>query len=131
MEKSIEKLNSMFNELQKSNLISFDEVKSMKNVMGVYIIYSHENEILYIGHTNKFHVRFGTDLKYESTHTLIRKLLKALVHKDIITAQQYFINKYKYRIKTCETKREAEALEHLAIWILNPIYNNNYLPIVD
>ena len=130
MANSIEKLNSMFIELQESKLISFNEVKSMKNIMGVYIIYSHENEILYIGSTNKFHIRFGVDLKYESTHTLIRKLLKAEIHPNITTAQDYFTYHYKYKIKTCETKREAEALEHLAIWILNPKYNNNYLPVI-
>jgi hypothetical protein len=129
MEKSIEKLNSMFNALKKSNLISFGDVKSMKNIMGVYIIYSPENEILYIGSTNKFHVRFGVDLKYESTHTLIRKLIKAGIHPDTVQAGEYFTYHYKYRVLRCETKREAEALEHLAIWILNPIYNKNYLPI--
>jgi hypothetical protein len=131
MEKSIEKLNAMFNELQKSDLISFDEVKSMKNIMGVYMIYSHMNEILYIGHTNKFHVRFGTDLKYASTHTLIKKLVEAKIHVDMTEARQGFSNLYKYKIQMCKTKREAEALEHLAIWILDPKFNNNYIPDVD
>jgi hypothetical protein len=127
MGKSIEKLNVMFNELQKSDLISFDEVKGMKNIMGVYIIYSHENELLYIGSTNKFHIRFGVDLRHESTHTLIKKLMKEGVHVDRGIARDYFTNKYLYRVQICNNKREAEGLEHLAIWILDPKYNSNYL----
>jgi hypothetical protein len=131
MERSIEKLNLMFKELQKSKLISFDEVKSMKNIMGVYIIYSHESEILYIGSTNKFHVRFGVDLRHESTHTLIRKMLKAEIHPSREVARDYFTHKYKYQILECKTKREAEALEHIAIWILDPKHNSNYLSLID
>jgi hypothetical protein len=127
MEKSIEKLNIMFNQLHKSDLISFNDVKNMKNIMGVYVIYSHGNEILYIGSTNKFHIRFGVDLKNESTHTLVRKLIQAGIHPDRIIAGEYFTHHYKYRILQSESKREAEALEHLAIWLLNPRYNSNYL----
>ncbi len=121
----------MFNELQKSDLISFDDVKGMKKIMGVYIIYSNENEILYIGSTNKFHIRFGVDLRHESTHTLIKKLMKAGIHQDRNTASEYFTYQYKYRVHKCETKREAEALEHIAIWILDPKYNSNYLPVIE
>jgi excinuclease UvrABC nuclease subunit len=128
MEKSVEQLNLMFDELQKSDFKTFDEVKDLKKIMGVYIIYSQDNEILYIGSTNNFFVRFGTDLRHESTHTLIRKLIKAAVHSDRIVARDYFTNHYKYKIYVCENKRKAEALEHLAIWILDPKYNHNYIP---
>src|ERR1700757_199013 len=124
MENSIEKLSAMFIKLTGSDFIAFNEVKSMKNIMGVYIIFSPDNEVLYIGSTNKFHVRFGVDLKYVSTHTLIRKLIKTGIHPDAKRAGEYFTNHYKYKIQVCENKREAEALEHYAIWVLNPIYNN-------
>jgi excinuclease UvrABC nuclease subunit len=122
-------LNSLFTKLIDSSLITFNEVKAMKNVMGVYIIFSGDGNILYIGSTNKFNIRFGTDLKHESTHTLMKKLLKQGVHIDRFTAQNHFTNYYKYKIQICETKRQAEALEHFAIWTLNPIYNNNLLPV--
>jgi hypothetical protein len=127
MKRSIESLNIMFNKLQESDLLSFIEVKEMKKITGVYIVYSKENELMYIGSTNNFNVRFGTDLRHESTHTLIKKLLKAEIHSDRSVAADYFKNHYKYKVHICETKREAEALEHLAIWILDPKYNSNYL----
>jgi len=120
MEKSIEQLNLMFNELQKNDLKTFEEVKEMRKIMGVYLIYSHKGEILYIGSTNNFFVSFGTDLKYASTHTLINKLIKASMHETAAEVRDYFTNHYKYKVYVCDNKREAEALEHLAIWILNP-----------
>lgn len=107
----------------EANLISFSEIAAKTNIMGVYIVYSPEEEVIYIGSTNKFHVRFGTDLKHETTHTLTKKLLKHEICSDRKTAVEYLKNKCKFRIEQCETKREAEALEHLAIWILNPQYN--------
>lgn len=131
MKTSIEQLNLMFNELQKSDLKTFEEVKEMRKIMGVYIIYSHEHEVLYIGSTNNFFVRFSTDLRHESTHTLIRKLIKVGIHSDRDIARQYFTNHYRYRIYICDNKREAEALEHLAIWILDPKYNHNYITEYD
>ncbi|ESU20198.1 hypothetical protein FEDK69T_30510 [Flavobacterium enshiense DK69] len=91
--------------------------------MGVYIIYSPEERIEYIGSTNKFNIRFGTDLKHESTHTLVKKLLKNELFENRSLAVNYLINDCKFKIEICETKREAEALEHFAIWLLNPKYN--------
>ncbi|MFI5160831.1 MAG: GIY-YIG nuclease family protein [Sphingobacteriales bacterium] len=127
MHEQIEKLNSMLIQLLSGNIYSFDDVKKMKDVMGVYIIYSQDGGILYIGSTNKFHIRFGIDLKHESTHTLVRKLIKGGIHQNRLEAVNHFLNHYKYRIHQCESKREAEALEHIAIWILNPKHNNYYL----
>jgi|GEM_PF-1076445 len=129
MEKSIKSLNLMFEQLKKGELVTFSDVKAMKKVMGVYIVFSEKNEMLYIGSTNNFNVRFGTDLRHESTHTLIKKLIKAEIHLDRVEAAFYFTNHYKYKIHICESKREAEALEHLAIWLLNPKYNSNPLSI--
>jgi len=130
MGKSIEQLNVMFHHLQKSNYVTFDAVKKLKKIMGVYLIFTEENELLYIGNTNNFNVRFGTDLRHEKTHTLIKKMLKAKVHADRKSAREYFTYRYKYKIYVCENKIEAEALEHVAIWILEPKYNHNHLPVV-
>jgi len=110
-------------ELVNSNTLTFQQVKSHKNVMGVYLIYNQLDQLMYVGSSNKFHIRFGTDLRHESTHTLMRKLLKLEIHIDRLTAQDHFSVHYKYKINICQDKREAEALEHLAIWILQPIFN--------
>ena len=88
----------------------------------VYVIYEGDT-IIYIGKTNKFHVRFGTDLRHESTHTLVKKLIKSEKFKDRIEVKNHFINSCRIRIEICENNRQAEALEHIAIYLLNPFYN--------
>jgi excinuclease UvrABC nuclease subunit len=120
---SIEHLQHLYGQLLSSDQISFIEVSSKKKITGVYIIYSAEKEILYIGSTNNFHVRFGTDLKHESTHTLVKKVLKDGSFADRSAAKVHFMDHCLYRICICRDKREAEALEHLAIWLLQPKYN--------
>jgi len=123
MEDQIINLSNKLTELINSKTLSFQEVKNNKNIMGVYLIYDQLGQLMYIGSTNKFHIRFGTDLLHESTHTLMKKLIKLEIHIDRLTAQNHFSNHYKYKISICSNKREAEALEHLAIWMLQPIYN--------
>lgn len=122
MNEQLALLSQKFENLFLSNLLEFGQVASMKNKMGVYVIYQGE-QILYIGKTNKFHVRFGTDLKHESTHTLVRKLIKNGEHKDRHEVVQFLKNLCKYRIELCNSNREAEALEGIAIYILKPALN--------
>ena len=123
MEGKVRFLNSKLTELISSKSFTFQEVKNHKNIMGVYLIYDQSGQLIYVGSTNKFHIRFGTDLRHESTHTLMKKLIKLEIHIDRLTAQIHFSNHYSYKISVCQDKREAEALEHLAIWILQPVYN--------
>lgn len=123
MENQIISITNKLAELTNSKILNFQQVKVHKNVMGVYLIYDKSDQLMYVGSTNKFHVRFGTDLRHESTHTLMKKLIRLEIHIDRLTAQDHFSNHYKYRISICNDKREAEALEHLAIWILQPLYN--------
>lgn len=125
MNTTITKIGQKYDKLINSRLLDFDEVALKRNVMGVYIIYETlSSEIIYIGNTNKFHVRFGTDLKHETTHTLVKKLIKTGKFKDRIEVKNYLQKKCKVRIEECQFKREAEALEHIAIFILNPKYNS-------
>lgn len=119
----LDKLRHYCDSLLNSVEMSFIEISKMKKVMGVYVIYSPNNEIIYIGHTNNFHVRFGTDLKHETTHTLVKKLIKQGLFNDRKEVSFFLINKCRYRIHVCENKREAEASEHFCIWALNPKYN--------
>jgi len=117
-----ENIKKKFERIIKSDLLSFESVNKKKKVIGVYFIYSEDKEKpIYIGKTNNFHVRFGTDLKYESTHTLHKKLLNKGLSKEEI--RELLINRWSYRVEECEDEMEAEALEHFAIFIFKPKYN--------
>jgi len=116
-----ERLKMKFEKIIKSDLLNFESVKE-KKLLGVYFIYSKDRETpIYIGKTNNLHVRFGTDLKHKSTHTLHKKLLEEGYSKEQI--KDFLINQWEYRIEECENEIEAEALEHLAILIFKPNYN--------
>lgn len=123
MNKEIEKLNEKYEKLIKSDFLTFEEVAAMVGVMGVYIIYNHKQEVFYIGNTNNLKVRFGTDLKHEATHTLVKKLLKIAGFTDRLKVVEYLKTKCLVQIEKCASKREAEALEGIAIYILNPEQN--------
>jgi hypothetical protein len=122
MNKQISILSEKYDRLMGSPFLSFTEVAALKNKMGVYVIYE-DNHIIYIGKTNKFHIRFGTDLKHESTHTLFKKLIKIEKCKDRLDVVNFLNTKCRYRIEFCDENREAEALEAIAIHILNPQLN--------
>jgi len=122
MREEITSLSSQFEALIKSSFLTFDEVSGLKNRMGVYMIYEC-NKLIYVGKTNKFHVRFGTDLRHETTHTLVRKLIKRGTHADRYEVIDFLRTKCKIQIGFCDTNRGAEALEAIAIFILNPELN--------
>lgn len=106
-----------------SDYKTFEEVASLKNMMGVYMIYNQKNELIYVGKTNKFHIRFGTDLKHESTHTLVKKLIKDERFSTREIARNFLQKECTYKIEFCTSNREAEALEAICIYLLNPLYN--------
>lgn len=116
----LEELWKDFEELLRSPFMTFEEVKNLKKTTGVYFVCFFE-EIIYIGSTNKFDVRFGTDLLHKSTHTLHRKLLNE--GKTTQQIKDFLKNICQYKIKMSKDKLIAEALEHLAIWVIKPRYN--------
>lgn len=122
MDESFQLLKNKYLHLIESKFVSFQDV-ALLNTTGVYVIYDENEKIIYIGSTNKFHVRFGTDLKHESTHTLVRKLIKNGEHVDRYSVSDYLNKKCLIKIEECNSKREAEALEHIAIYFLNPRLN--------
>ncbi len=124
MKQKLKLLKIKLERLLNSNFMSFDEVSALKNKMGVYVIYEGDR-VLYIGKTNKFHIRFGTDLKHESTHTLVSKLIKNGRFADRYKVVDFLKTQCKIRIEFCETNREAEALESIAIYILEPELNKS------
>lgn len=107
-----------------SDFLTFDQVSKLKNQMGVYFVYE-DDEILYIGKTNKFNIRFGVDLKHETTHTLVAKLIKSGRFRDRFEVIDFLKNKCKVRIELADSNREAEAIEAMAIWLLNPVFNKS------
>jgi len=120
VKKYLEDIERDFEALLTASFMTFEEVKKLKKVMGVYCVY-FQKEIIYIGSTNKFDVRFGADLLHLSTHTLHRKLLKD--GKTTAEVRRFLKSECQYRILVCQDKLQAEALEHLAIWIIKPKYN--------
>jgi excinuclease UvrABC nuclease subunit len=124
MNETITLLYNKFDKLVSSSFLAFDEVAALKDQMGVYVIFEEE-QILYVGKTNKFHVRFGTNMKHENTHTLVRKIIKSGRFKDRYEVIQFLSNACKIKIEVCNSNREAEALESIAILILDPVLNKN------
>jgi hypothetical protein len=118
----LKELKKGFENLLDSFFMTFEEVKKLKKVNGVYLIY-FDKKIIYVGSTNNFNVRFGTDLLHGSTHTLHKKLLNE--GKTVQEIKDFFKNKCKYKIKICENMLKAEALEHFTIWVEKPKYNKH------
>lgn len=120
--KELEKLKNNFESLDKSNFLKWEEIKKLKKMGGVYVIF-FDKKVIYVGKTNNFNVRFGTDLINKSTHTLHKKLLKEKSFEEV----KYFIKqKYEYKIKECESEIEAEELETFTISVFKPKYNNHF-----
>lgn len=116
------KLGRDFKDLLSSPFVTFDEVKKLKKIKGVYLIY-FSGKIIYAGSTNNFNVRFGTDMLHKTTHTLHSKLLNEGMPTQKI--KDFFKNKCKCKIKICKDMLRAEALEHFVIWATRPKYNKN------
>jgi len=122
---SFEQIKEAYNDLIKLEPMSWEEVKlryKKWKITGVYVIYFN-GEIIYIGSTKNFLVRFGTDLNHKSTHTLYNKLLREYPKEEV---KDLIRNKFKYKIKECKDKPEAECLEHFAILINKPKYNHYF-----
>ena len=116
------KLKEDFEALDKSDFLDWEQIKELKKITGVYVIF-FENKVIYVGETNKFNIRFGTDLMHKTTHTFHRKLLK---EKTLEEVKDFIKNQCKYKIKECKDEVEAEQLEHFVISIYEPPYNNHF-----
>src|SRR3989344_4883804 len=120
--KELNKLKEDFENLINSPFLNWNNIKDLKNITGVYVIF-YEDKVIYVGKTNKFNVRFGTDLMHKSTHTFHNKLLN---NKPLEEVKEFIKNKCKYKIKECKDEVEAEQLEHFTISIYEPPYNNHF-----
>lgn len=124
MQDKLQHLKKMYSKLVNSNFLKWNQIKDLDKICGVYLIYSDDNskKLIYIGSTRNFKVRFGTDLKHSSTHTLIKKLRKQYNFGNA-DAFEYISRRCLFRIIQCNSEREAEAVEHFAIWVLDPTFN--------
>ena len=118
----LNKLKENFEALDKSDFLSWEQIKQLKGIIGVYVIF-FENKIIYVGKTNNFNVRFGTNLMDKSTHTLHRKLLR---EKSLEEVRDFIKQKCRYKIKECNDVIEAEELESFVISVFEPSYNNHF-----
>lgn len=117
-------LSNKYDNLIGSEFVTYERVCELSGVKGVYIIYNHIGEIMYVGSSSDLARRFGKNFKYEANHTLGKKLIKSRRFNNTIEVIEYLKNQCNIRIEICKSKREYEALEHIAIYILNPLYNS-------
>lgn len=117
-------LNNKFDNLIGSEFVTYENACELRGVKGVYIIYNHTGEVMYIGSGSNLAKRLGENLKNKASHTLSKKLISSGRFNNTSEVIEYIKNQCKIRIETCESKREYEALEHIAIYILNPVYNS-------
>ena len=108
-EDKLNKLKEDYETLIKSPLLKWEGVKELK-VIGVYLVY-FENEVIYVGSTNNFNVRFGIDLKHISTHTLYKKRFREYLQNEELFDKIKKIRKTNVEIiKENLTKEEFQKL---------------------
>lgn len=119
----LKRLKIDFDNLRKRKKCSFEEIKKEikkeKNTGGVYVIY-RKKKVIYVGSTTKFAVRFRHMLHMEN-HTLHRKLMNKYGSEKKV--KKIFEEECSYRIKKENDLGKRELLEHFAIVVLNPKYN--------
>ena len=122
-ETKLHELKEKLEKIVNSDFLSFEDIAKKEKIMAVYFVFKKRGgeKPIYIGSTNNLHVRFGTDMKYQSTHTLYKKLLDEGHLPENI--RDFLIRKCRYKIAECADKTEAGALEHFAIWAFQPEYN--------
>jgi len=120
MESKITYIKGLVNNMTNSDLVPFDEAKNISKEPCVYMIYS-KSKLLYIGSTKNIYKRFSYQLIKGVKHSFANKLLKENIDRNKL--KERIENKFRYKINVCQNIREAEALEHLLIYLLNPKHN--------
>ncbi len=115
-----QKLNEALTQLVRSPFIDFEKIKSMDKVMAAYIIY-HKEKIIFAGSTNNLKARFTDMLLPKTTFILYQKLLQDIGSWRSVCL--FLTKDCKYKIRLCESRKEAEDIEHLAAATYNPVYN--------
>jgi hypothetical protein len=122
METKIEFIKSKIIALLNSDVVSFFTLKHEIKKMCVFMVYDHNSELVYIGSANKFDVRVELDKLHES-NPLVNIMMKQNHIHELRQFKEYIKGYCSFRTLSCETMQEAKAIEHLAIYLLNPILN--------
>jgi hypothetical protein len=115
-------ITEAYETLIKSKHVDFEYIAGLDKGTGVYMIFDEYNDLIYIGSSINVKKRFQ-DLRYENMHTLVRKMIKSEKYNSSNLVHDFLTNKCKYKFLKCDTVREAEAVEHLAIYCLEPKIN--------
>jgi hypothetical protein len=107
VERKIKWLKKNFMKLIDSNFIAFNRRERFSGVMGVYMIFQGD-DLIYVGSTNNFFICFN-DMLFGSTHTLYKRFIN--------------LKECMCKIIRCSDRRDANALEHFVISVMNPVYN--------
>ena len=114
------KTNSAVNVLSRSQFLDFEKVKTMGSGYAAYLVYQGD-KVIYAGSTNNLSSRFTDMLMPKTTFLLYNKLVQDL--GSFRSASNFLLRDCKYKVKMCESRPDAEAIEHLAIATFNPQYN--------
>ncbi len=114
------KVNSGVNSLSRSQVVDFETVKNMGTGYAAYLVLQGD-KVIFAGSTNNLSARFTDMLMPKTTFLLYNKLVQDL--GSFRSAATFLVRDCKYKVKMCESRPEAEAIEQLAIATFNPQYN--------
>ena len=114
------KTNTTVNALTRSQPIDFEKVKATGPGYVAYLV-CHGDKVIYAGSTNNLGARFSDMMMPKTTFILYNKLVQDL--GSFRSATNFLMRDCKFRVKMCESRPEAEAVEQLAIATHNPVYN--------
>jgi len=120
MTPSDQKLHEALTQLVRSPFADFDKIKGMDGVMASYLIY-HKDKIIFAGSTNNLKARFTDMLLPKTTFILYQNLLKDIGSWRSVCL--FLTKDCKYKVRQCESRKEAEDIEHLAAATYNPLHN--------
>jgi hypothetical protein len=128
MDNVVKHFRDLLQELLDSPTLTFNESNKIPLKGGVYRILENDNNwssSVYVGKTGGLKNRLYSDLLMgnQSRHTLKAKL-RATEFDSNAEAKKYLKEKCSIQVLVVEDEYERTRLEHFAIAILNPLYND-------
>ncbi len=114
------KVNTVVNALSHGQTIDFDKLKSIGPGYAAYVVLQGD-KVIYAGSSNHLAARFSNMMMPKTTFLLYNKLVQDL--GSFRSATNFLMRDCKYRVKMCESRPDAEAVEQLTIATHNPVYN--------
>jgi excinuclease UvrABC nuclease subunit len=108
--------------LSKKNEKLLDD--SIKNEAGIYFLFNHKKELIYIGQTKMLRQRL---LIHLSPRTKGRKSFHTLnLNEDYYNTCLPLDSVKYYSLIPVDNKEEREVFEHILIFILKPKFNSKF-----